>query len=79
MDEIQLKAKTLSRRGEGDDPGQPEARAIDLKVKSAEAKTGGQSNNDLLKRMQEERFEKYEWIDEAVSKDFILSFLTNRK
>ena len=48
------------------DEGETEARAIDMKVKSAEGDTGGQSNNELLKKMQDEKWEKYEWIDENV-------------
>jgi hypothetical protein len=49
-------------------PAEPEARAIDMKIKSAEGEevniTG---NNDLLKKMQDERWEIYAWIDENVS------------
>lgn len=44
-----------------------EARAIDVKVKSAE---GGEAlvpgNLDLLKRMQDEQWERYDWVDADV-------------
>lgn len=63
-DEVTVKSKSAkSKQEEGD----TEARAIDMKVKSAEGDTGGQSNNELLKKMQDEKWEKYEWIDENVS------------
>ncbi|KAL1952640.1 hypothetical protein VTO42DRAFT_4579 [Malbranchea cinnamomea] len=62
FDEITVKAK--ASKAKQAEEGEPEARAIDVKVKSAEGDTGGQSNNELLKRIQEEKWEKYEWIDE---------------
>lgn len=48
---------------------EPEARTIDMKVKSAEGDndTAIKGNNDLLKRMQDEKWDKYNWIDEMVS------------
>jgi len=46
-----------------------EARAIDVKIKSAE---GGEAlvpaNLELLKKIQEERWETYEWVDAEVNK-----------
>ncbi|WEW57392.1 hypothetical protein PRK78_002859 [Emydomyces testavorans] len=70
FDEVALKNKATAKarkdlEEEAGPRNVPEARAIDVKVKSAEAEpTGGQRNNDLLKRMQEEKWEKYSWIDE---------------
>lgn len=69
------KGKTSSRaRQKGDDDAgpravEPEARTIDMKVKSAEGdnNTAIKGNNDILKRMQDEKWEKYNWIDEKVS------------
>lgn len=44
-----------------------EARAIDVKIKSAE---GGEAlvpgNLELLKKMQDERWETYDWVDAEV-------------
>ncbi|KAI1915495.1 hypothetical protein LOZ39_001107 [Ophidiomyces ophidiicola] len=71
-DEISAKGKSTTRAKKEEEDGgprnAPEARAIDVKVKSAEAEpTGGQRNNELLKRMQDEKWEKYWWIDENAS------------
>ncbi|EAS34916.3 uncharacterized protein CIMG_00270 [Coccidioides immitis RS] len=68
-DEALVKNKTTVKgRKDGDEEGASrptEARAIDVKVKSAESEqTGGQRNNELLKQMQDEKWEKYTWIDE---------------
>lgn len=65
LDEISLQKKAASK-GKGED-GETEARAIDMRVKSAEKETGGQSNNELLKKIQEEKWERFNWIDENVS------------
>ena len=62
-DEVTVKSKSAKSK---QDEGETEARAIDMKVKSAEGDTGGQSNNELLKKMQDEKWEKYQWIDENV-------------
>ncbi|EEP75501.1 sulfite reductase beta subunit [Uncinocarpus reesii 1704] len=70
FDEVAIKSKASAKgkkdlEDEGGPRSAPEARAIDVKVKSAEAEqTGGQRNNELLKRMQDEKWEKYTWIDE---------------
>lgn len=56
---------------EDDAPPESEARAIDVKVKNAE--DGGAmlaGNLDLLKQMQEEKWNTFDWIDAEVS--FIL-------
>jgi hypothetical protein len=60
--------------GGGEDVGgsrvvEHEARAVDMKVKSAEGgdDTAVKGNNELLKRMQDEKWERFSWIDEKVS------------
>lgn len=83
FDEVAIKSKAIAkaRKDLDDEAGPrnvPEARAIDVKVKSAESEhNGGQRNNDLLKRMQEEKWDKYSWVDENVcfSSRFYLSQL----
>lgn len=72
VDELSLRAKAASRgsRGGGggdDDATGGEARAIDMKVVRPGEKaenTGGQSNNELLKKMQNEKWVRHEWVDE---------------
>ncbi|KAL1972882.1 hypothetical protein VTN31DRAFT_6424 [Thermomyces dupontii] len=53
-----------SKKDVDDEAAPTEARVVDVKVKSAE---GGESilggNLDLLRQMQEERWETYEWVD----------------
>lgn len=75
FDEVSIRNKAMAKgKRDPDEEGAPravqtEARAIDMKVKSAEAETGNiASNNGLLRRMQEEKWEKYAWIDENVWK-----------
>ncbi|PGH18459.1 hypothetical protein AJ79_00529 [Helicocarpus griseus UAMH5409] len=67
FDEVSARTKAMAKgKGAADEEGgKTEARAIDMKVKSAEAETGTiASNNGLLRQMQEEKWEKYAWIDE---------------
>ncbi|OJD13867.1 hypothetical protein AJ78_05714 [Emergomyces pasteurianus Ep9510] len=71
FDEVSVRNKAMAKgKRDLDEEGpsravQTEARAIDMKVKSAEAETGNiASNNGLLRRMQEEKWETYAWIDE---------------
>jgi hypothetical protein len=56
------------KRDDDDRPAESEARAIDIKVKGAEDgetnMVGG--NLDLLKKMQEEKWKSYGWIDAEV-------------
>ncbi|KAI5308997.1 hypothetical protein KEM55_004330 [Ascosphaera atra] len=66
LDDLSLQKKAASK-GKGGDDAEPEARAIDMRVKSTNterAETGGQSNNELLKKIQEERWERFVWVDE---------------
>lgn len=65
LDEIPAKGKGKGRKDEEEGGGGNEARAIDIKVKAAEDGEAGMlaSNLDLLKKMQEEKWGKYEWVD----------------
>ncbi|KAK2736399.1 hypothetical protein FQN57_000776 [Myotisia sp. PD_48] len=72
-DEVAVKGKAgvKGRKGEMEDdaggrPTATEARAIDMRVKSAEAENSKHvGNNELmLKLFQDEKWEKYAWIDE---------------
>ncbi|KAK2785463.1 hypothetical protein FQN53_007724 [Emmonsiellopsis sp. PD_33] len=72
FDEVAVQKKALSKgKREMEEEGgaaraAPEARAIDMKVKSAETEGGTVTgNNELLKKMQDEKWEKYAWIDET--------------
>ncbi len=74
-DEIAVKNKALARARRDLDgeavprPAEPEARAIDMKVKSAQSgNVSLAGNNELLKRIQDEGWETYSWIDENVSR-----------
>ncbi|KAK2763280.1 hypothetical protein FQN54_009916 [Arachnomyces sp. PD_36] len=64
-------------------PTEPEARTIDMKVKSAESDPDPslKGNNDLLKRMQDEKWDTYNWIDERdqESWDKYEEFMFNRE
>jgi hypothetical protein len=68
LDEIPAKGKG-KRKDEEEGGGGNEARAIDVKVKGAEDGEAGimASNIDLLKKMQEEKWGAYDWIDAEVS------------
>ncbi|KAL5002960.1 Sin-like protein conserved region-domain-containing protein [Aspergillus recurvatus] len=64
MDEMP-KARAGKVRKEGEeDRAEPEARAVDVKVKGAEDRDVMMPGNlDLLKKMQEEQWKKYDWVD----------------
>ena len=75
FDEVSVKNKALLRARRDLDgearprPAEPEARAIDMKVKSAESGNANLAgNNESLKRIQDERWQRYSWIDENVSR-----------
>ncbi|KAF9889550.1 hypothetical protein FE257_007260 [Aspergillus nanangensis] len=65
MDEMPKTGRGKGRKDEDDGRPEPEARTIDVKIKAAEdgeaAMVAG--NLDLLKKMQEEKWGKYEWVD----------------
>lgn len=66
MDELP-KARGAKGKKDEDERAEPEARAIDVKVKGAE--DGGAmlvGNLDLLKRMQEEKWKTLDWVDAEV-------------
>lgn len=62
--------KGRGSKGKKDDeerPAEAEARAVDVKIKGAE--DGGAmlvGNLDLLKRMQDEKWKKFDWVDAEV-------------
>ncbi|PYH94924.1 sulfite reductase beta subunit [Aspergillus ellipticus CBS 707.79] len=66
LDEVPVKGKGKARKeGEEERPAEAEARAIDVKIKAAEdgeaAMVAG--NLELLKKMQDEKWKDYEWVD----------------
>lgn len=71
LDEIPAKGrggKGARKEGEEERQAESEARAIDVKIKAAEE--GGAAvvagNLDLLKKMQDEKWGRYEWVDAEV-------------
>lgn len=68
MDELPKARGAKGKKEDEERPAETEARAIDVKVKGAE--DGGamlHGNLDLLKRMQEEQWRSFEWVDAEVS------------
>ncbi|KAJ5165895.1 hypothetical protein N7492_006191 [Penicillium capsulatum] len=64
LDEMPKKGGPKNKKDDDERPAESEARAIDVKVKGAE--DGGAmlaGNLDLLKRMQEEKWKTFEWVD----------------
>ncbi|KAK2845274.1 hypothetical protein FQN49_005879 [Arthroderma sp. PD_2] len=72
FDEVAVKSKAMAKAKKDMDEDSTsrsaamEARAIDMKVKSAESEGGRAVGNNelLLKLFQDEKWEKYKWIDE---------------
>jgi hypothetical protein len=67
MDEMPKGRGMKNKKDDDERPNDSEARAIDVKIKGAE--DGGAmlvGNLDLLKRMQEEKWKKFDWIDAEV-------------
>lgn len=66
LDEIPAKGRVKARK-EGEE-GQTEARAIDVKIKAAEDAEAAMvaGNLELLKKMQDEKWTMYEWVDAEV-------------
>lgn len=58
--------------GAEDQPADPEPRAVDVKIKAAAAEDKEAAlvagNLELLKKMQEEKWAEFEWIDAEVSR-----------
>jgi hypothetical protein len=74
MDELPKSKGARGKKEDEDRPAEAEARAIDVKVKGAD--DGGamlQGNLDLLKKMQEEQWKNFEWIDAEVSGHLVSS------
>lgn len=67
MDEMPKGRGLKNKKDDDERPNDSEARAIDVKIKGAE--DGGAmlvGNLDLLKRMQEEKWKTFDWIDAEV-------------
>ncbi|KAL3467261.1 Sin-like protein conserved region-domain-containing protein [Aspergillus heterothallicus] len=64
MDEMPKTRGGKGRKEGEEDRPEPEARTIDMKVKSAEDKEVQVAGNlELLKQMQEEQWKTYDWVD----------------
>ncbi|KAJ5102007.1 hypothetical protein NUU61_004229 [Penicillium alfredii] len=65
VDEIPKGRTSRTKKDDDERPAESEARAIDVKIKAAEdgnaAMIGG--NLDLLKKIQEEKWKTYDWVD----------------
>lgn len=76
MDEIPAKGPRAPKaKGDPDEerPAEPEARAIDVKVKAAEdGEVPVAGNLDILKQMQDDKWETYDWVDAEVYIAYIL-------
>lgn len=67
LDELPKGRGSKGKKDDEERPAESEARAIDVKIKGAE--DGGAmlvGNLDLLKRMQEERWKTFDWVDAEV-------------
>ncbi|CAL5873388.1 uncharacterized protein PFLUO_LOCUS7667 [Penicillium psychrofluorescens] len=65
MEEIPKGRGTKTKKDDDERPAESEARTIDVKIKAAEdgEQTMLATNLDLLKKMQDEKWKSYEWID----------------
>ncbi|KAJ5098225.1 hypothetical protein N7532_005226, partial [Penicillium argentinense] len=64
MDEMPKGRGAKGKKEEEERPAESEARAIDVKIKGAEERGAMLVGNlDLLKKMQEEKWKKYDWVD----------------
>lgn len=68
MEEIPKGRGTKTKKDDDERPAESEARTIDVKIKAAEdgEQTMLATNLDLLKKMQDEKWKSYEWIDAEV-------------
>jgi len=65
-EEAAAKGRGARARKDMDEDGAPEARVIDMKVKSADGRGAPIARSiALLKKMQEERWQVYDWVDSA--------------
>lgn len=71
LDELPKKGGK-SRKEEGDEP---EARAVDVKIKAAASEDSEAAlvagNLELLKKMQEEKWSEFDWVDAEVRRLFV--------
>lgn len=68
MDEMPKGRGGKGKKDDEERPAESEARAVDVKIKGAD--DGGAvlvGNLDLLKRMQDEKWKKFDWVDAEVS------------
>lgn len=66
MDELP-KVRATKGKKEEDAPAELEARAVDVKVKGAEDQGALLAGNlEILKRMQQEKWRTFDWIDAEV-------------
>ncbi|KAK1142728.1 hypothetical protein N8T08_007359 [Aspergillus melleus] len=67
LDEVPTKGRGGKGRKDGEEerPAESEARAIDVKIKAAEDSEGAMvaGNLNLLKKMQDEKWNSYDWVD----------------
>lgn len=67
MDEIPKGRGAKGGKKDEEERAEPEARAIDVKVKGADDGAAMLAGNlELLKRMQEEKWKKFDWMDAEV-------------
>ncbi|KAN0069466.1 DNA-directed RNA polymerase III subunit Rpc5 [Elaphomyces granulatus] len=66
VEEAAAKGRGARARKDMDEDGAPEARVIDMKVKSADGRGAPLARSiALLKKMQEEKWQAYDWVDSA--------------
>jgi hypothetical protein len=67
VEEAAAKGRGARARKDMDEDGAPEARVIDMKVKPADGRGAPLARSiALLKKMQEEKWQAYDWVDSAV-------------
>ena len=72
MDELPKVRNTRGGKKDEDVPAEPEARAVDVKVKGAEDQGALLAGNlELLKKMQQEKWRTFDWVDAEVWLTFL--------
>ncbi|KAJ5587143.1 uncharacterized protein N7459_002908 [Penicillium hispanicum] len=84
LDALDEMPKGRGSKGKKDEdtPPESESRAIDVKVKSAKQETVPLAGNvDLLKRMQEEKWKTFDWVDAETEESWYTyeNFMTHQK
>lgn len=75
LDELPKGRGAKGKKDEDERPAEAEARAVDVKIKGAD--DGGAmlvGNLDLLKKMQDEKWKKFDWVDAEVSRHCVTAF-----